>query len=95
MSIHNLSRKEFARRAGMSVSKLNKMYLRGELPPARRIGRADFWLDKVVDAWIIRAFDYPLEPPALPDDLQAEVDAAINKLFARRAACPNNPPTLA
>lgn len=31
MSIHNLSRKEFARRAGMSVSKLNKMYLRGEL----------------------------------------------------------------
>ena len=71
MSIHNLSRKEFARRAGMSVSKLNKMYLRGEIPPARRIGRADFWLDKVVDAWIIRAF---------------------NKLLARRAACPNNPP---
>lgn len=93
MSIHNISRKEFARRAGMSVSKLNKMYSRGEIPPARRIGRADFWLVQVVEAWIIRAFDYPLQPPTLPDGLQAEVDVAISKLHARRAIRPDNPPT--
>jgi excisionase family DNA binding protein len=45
--------REVARKLGVSVGTVQRMRVRGELPPARRIGRrARGWLTSELDAWI-------------------------------------------
>lgn len=87
--IRNISRKEFAGRAGLSLRRFDQMVADGQIPSARKIGRSSFWIEPLVDAWIIRAAKHPYPVPELPEELQRELDDAICNLYA---AYPDNRP---
>lgn len=80
--IRNISRKEFAARAGLSLRTFDQMIANGQVPTGRKIGSRRFWLEPVVDAWIIRAAGHPYPTPELPEALQAELDDALKNLRA-------------
>ena len=84
--IRNISKQEFQERLGMKSTKFNAMLAAGEIPTPRKIGRDLFWIEPVVEAYIILAFDYlmPL-PPDLSPELEAEVRGAVGKLMAQVA----------
>lgn len=87
--IRNISRKEFAARAGLSLRTFDQMVVDGQIPTGRKIGYRSFWLEPLVDAWIIRAARHPYPVPELPEELQRELDDALTNLHA---AHPNNRP---
>ncbi|MFC2279482.1 MAG: helix-turn-helix transcriptional regulator, partial [Cardiobacterium hominis] len=70
--IRNISRKEFAARAGLSLRTFDQMVANGQVPTGRKIGSRSFWLEPVVDAWVIRAAGHPYPAPELPEVLQKE-----------------------
>lgn len=80
--IRNISRKEFAARAGLSLRTFDQMVANGQVPTGRKIGSRSFWLEPVVDAWVIRAAGHPYPAPELPEVLQKELDDAIKNLRA-------------
>ena len=68
--IRNISRKEFAARAGLSLRTFDQMVANGQVPTGRKIGSRSFWLEPVVDAWVIRAAGHPYPAPELPEVLK-------------------------
>lgn len=83
--IRNVSRKEFAARAGISITAFHELYKDGCIPKGRSIGRNLFWLESVVEAWIIRAFEHPMPLPPLSLELEIEVEEAVKKLKERES----------
>lgn len=84
--IRNVSRKEFAERAGISITAFHELYKAGCIPKGRTLGRNLFWLEPMVEAWIIRAFDHPADLPPLSLEMEIELDAAISKLREHNCA---------
>lgn len=80
MIVKNLSSREFAARAGFSPSTLKRLLQAQAVPKGRRIGHCFYWLEPVIQAYLIKAFDYPLPLPDLPPALMQEVDDAIINL---------------
>ena len=80
MNIRNVDTEGFAKKIGISVPLFRKMLKDGSIPPARKIGRSLFWLEPIADAWIIKAFEYPMPLPELPAEIMQEIDEAVTIL---------------